>query len=59
MFIISKYVRFVDIKVAGPQGFEPWEVLPSPVFKTGAFDQLCQRPIIYKKVFFVGGATQI
>ena len=26
-----------------PQGFEPWEVLPSPVFKTGAFDQLCQR----------------
>ena len=38
-----------------PLGFEPREVLPSPVFKTGAFDQLSQSSI-YKEG---GGATQI
>ena len=31
--------------VVETQGFEPWEVLPSPVFKTGAIDQLCQISI--------------
>lgn len=51
----------VYFEVVDPQRFELWEVWPSPVFKTGAFDQLCQRStfvvmIIYYKI---GGATQI
>ena len=30
--------------MAGHQGFEPWEVLPSPVFKTGAIDHSASDP---------------
>ena len=32
-----------------PQRFELWEVLPSPVFKTGAIDQLSQRSTFVKE----------
>ena len=44
-----------------PLGFEPREVLPSPVFKTGAFDQLSQRSTLSVEKFDYknGGATQI
>ena len=30
--------------MAGNQGFEPWEVLPSPVFKTGVFNHSTNSP---------------
>ena len=32
----------LGVIVVEDQGFEPWEALTSPVFKTGTFDQLCQ-----------------
>ena len=32
------------VVMAGHQGFEPWEVLPSPVFKTGAIDHSASDP---------------
>ena len=51
------YNRFIMVD---PLGFEPREVWPSPVFKTGAFDQLSQRStIVVKKRYKTGGATQI
>ena len=39
-------------KMAESKGFEPSEVWPSPVFKTGTFDQLCQL-----STFIYGGAN--
>ena len=43
------YLRGLCKKVVDPQRFELWEVLPSPVFKTGAIDQLSQRSTFVKK----------
>ena len=31
-------------KMAEGQGFEPWDGLPSPVFKTGAFNRSATPP---------------
>lgn len=32
------------MKMAEGQGFEPWDGLPSPVFKTGAFGHSATPP---------------
>ena len=36
--------RLQKIEVAEGQGFEPWDGLPSPVFKTGAFGHSATPP---------------
>ena len=53
--------------VAGRGGFEPPEVLPSPVFKTGTFNRSdisrqCEKEFYPKKIKIYkigGGATRI
>ncbi len=35
----------MEAKVAEGQGFEPWDVLPSLVFKTSAFDHSATPPV--------------
>ena len=49
--MIKEVLKFM----AGRQGFEPWEVLPSTVFKTAAFD----HSAISRNSSKCGGATRI
>ena len=43
LFVVTCFLY--SEKVAEGQGFEPWDVLPSLVFKTSAFDHSATPPV--------------